>query len=66
MAKVISLPNRHDCIAEIEREITFVDDRGSKWPIGTIVECSCGTRYELAEHQWEGAFWRLPREPLIR
>lgn len=25
--------------------------------IGTVVECDCGARYKLAEHQFDGLYW---------
>lgn len=54
MAKIIKQVRRpHGCTAELA---AITEDL---W-IGSIVECSCGQRYERRENQLDGSYW----EPL--
>ena len=53
MVTVIKAVERpHPCQEEISRETS---DMGLQ--PGSIVECSCGLRYKLPEHQIDGLYW---------
>lgn len=49
MARVISIPDQHRCLDEL--------DQLGPQPIGTVAECSCGTNYVVREHQLDGPYW---------
>ncbi len=46
---VIHTPDQHRCDDELK---TF-----GPQPIGTIAECSCGTRYVMRDEQRDGPYW---------
>ena len=49
MAKIIYSPNLHDCRDELK-------DLGSQ-RVGTVAQCSCGTRWVVREDQRDGYYW---------
>lgn len=49
MARIVSVPDQHDCFAELRAL--------GQYPIGAVAECSCGIRYVVREHQLDGRYW---------
>lgn len=51
MAKVIKAVKRHSCHEELETV-----DAADLW-LGSVVECSCGNRFERRDSQLDGLYW---------
>ena len=49
MAKIVHIPNTHNCRAELAQLLCRV--------VGTRAECSCGLTYELRYDQHDRHYW---------
>jgi hypothetical protein len=49
MARIIYIPEQHNCHDELK---PF-----DPMPVGTVAECSCGTKWVMRDDQRDGPYW---------
>lgn len=57
MAKIVHLPDTHDCRGELSALPATTPTKSLPHPVGTVAECSCGQRFVFYEDQCDGAYW---------